>query len=235
MVNNSPPSKNPADSGTLVGLLRFALAKHLQHVDDMLPAQVVAYDAATNTAKVQPLISFVTTDNQLVSRAQVASVPVLQLSAGGYAMRFPISTGDLGWIKANDRDISVFKQTGQVAAPNTQRKHSFEDALFIPQAAWSALNISEDDAQNLVFQTYDGSVKIAITPTLIYMLAPEGVGIGGLPAFGALLDLQSTTRAFIPPRMTTGQRDAIPDPVEGMIVWNLDTHGLSSYNGSVWS
>ena len=64
--------------------------------------------------------------------AQVASVPVFQISMGGFAINFPCNPGDLGWLKANDRDISMFKQTGQQAQPNTQRKHSFEDANLHP-------------------------------------------------------------------------------------------------------
>ena len=200
----------------------------------MLPAQVIAYDAATNVAQVQPLISVVTTDNQLVQRAQVASVPVLQASGGGFLLRFPVNSGDLGWIKANDRDISLFKQTGEMSPPNTQRKHSFEDAIFIPQSLWSLITIASEDATNAVFQNYAGTVKIALWSNLIKILAPKGVGIGGTPNQHAILDLQSTTQAFIFPRMTTAQRDAIPTPVEGMTIWNVDTHGLNSYNGSSW-
>jgi hypothetical protein len=235
MVQNySPPSRNAADSDTLTGLFRLVLTKFLQNTDDMLPAKVIAYDAKNNVAQVQPVIEIVTTSNQVVPRAQVASVPVFQMSGGGFALRFPLDTGDLGWIKANDRDISLYKQTTQPSQPNTQRKHSFEDALFIPQSAWSLITLAEEDSGNAVFQNYGGTVKIALWPDLIKILAPKGVGIGGTPNPNAVLDLQSTTKAFIPPRMTTAQRNAIPAPVEGMVVWNTDTHGLNSYNGSTW-
>ena len=58
-------------------------AKFLQHqISDMLPGQVVAYDRATNMASVQPLVSMVTTLNQIVPRGQIASVPVLQVGRG---------------------------------------------------------------------------------------------------------------------------------------------------------
>jgi hypothetical protein len=45
----------------------------------------------------------------------------------------------------------------------------------------------------------------------------------------AILDLQSTTRAFIPPRMTTTQRDAISSPSNGMVVYNTSTAKLNVY------
>lgn len=59
------------------------------------------------------------------------------------------------------------------------------------------------------------------------------LGIGGNAAAGAILDLQSTTLAFMPPRMTTTQRDALT-AVEGMVVYNTTSHTLDFYNGSAW-
>lgn len=234
VTQNSPPSHNPSDNDSLFGVLRLALSKFLQNMDDMLPASVIAYDAPTNTVQLQPLIPAVTTSNQIVPRAQIASVPVFQFSAGGFVLNFPCKTGDLGWIKANDRDISIFKQTGKQSAPNTQRKHSFEDAIFFPQAARSLIEIDPEDANNAVFQNYDGTVKIALWNTLIKILAPAGVGIGGIPNPGAILDLQAISKAFIFPRMTTGQRNAISSPEEGMTIYNLDHHSVETYTNTGW-
>jgi len=49
----------------------------------------------------------------------------------------------------------------------------------------------------------------------------------------AILDLQSTTRAFIPPRMTTTQRDAIASPSAGMMIYNTSTNKLNVFT-TVW-
>jgi Phage protein Gp138 N-terminal domain len=228
------PSRNPADDDSLAGVFRLVLTKFLQGVDDMLPAKVIAYNADANTAQVQPLIVVTTTDNQQIPRAQIASVPVFQISMGGFVINFPCNPGDLGWVKASDRDISIFKQTGQQAQPNTQRKHSFEDAIFIPQAARSLITIAAEDVGNLVLQNYAGTCKIALWPNLIKILAPKGVGIGGTPNPSAILDLQSTTQAFIYPRMTTAQRNAIPNPVEGMTIYNTSVHGVQTYKNTGW-
>ena len=57
------------------------------------------------------------------------------------------------------------------------------------------------------------------------------VGIGTLnPDPGALLDLSSTTRGFLMPRMTTAQITALVSPAEGLMVFNTDL-GLPQ----VWS
>lgn len=232
-MTNAPFSRNPADNDSMVGMFRLVLTKFLQGVDDMLPAQVIAYDRPSNRAQVQPLIQMVTTNNERVNRAQIASVPVLQLGGGGFVMSFPIASGDLGWIKANDRDISLFKTTYALSAPNTQRKHDFSDALFIPDAMLN-IALASEDAGNAVFQNTDGTVKIALWPTLIKILATAGVGIGGTPAPGTILDVQSINKAFVPPRMSTEQRDSIPDPFEGMTIYNLSEHRLETYTDTGW-
>lgn len=63
-----------------------------------------------------------------------------------------------------------------------------------------------------------------------------GVLIGGTSiTTSALLDLQSTTRALILPRMTKAQRDAIATPSAGMVIYQTDnTPGLRVYNGTNW-
>ena len=50
----------------------------------------------------------------------------------------------------------------------------------------------------------------------------------------ALLDIQSTTQGFLPPRMTTTQVEAI-EPTAGLIVYDTSTNTLKCYDGSAWN
>lgn len=161
MTDIAPPSTNPSNTTTVAGMLREVLHNFLMDVDDMLPAQVLSYDRASNVAKVRPLIMVVGTDLQNLSRAEVSSVPVLQIGGGSFMLNFPINPGDLGWIKANDRDISHYKQSLADSPPNTYRKHDFSDGLFIPQVMrnWT---INAEDSGNVVLSTVDGTQRIAI-------------------------------------------------------------------------
>src|SRR3972149_5896551 len=54
------------------------------------------------------------------------------------------------------------------------------------------------------------------------------------PVASAILELFSTTQGFLPPRMTTAQRDLIGTPVAGLIIYNATTNELNEYNGSGW-
>jgi len=232
----SPPSVSPANRDSMPGMMRLVLSKFLQHTDDMLPAEVVSYDRATNLAEVYPLIVIITTLQTQIKRASVSAVPVLQLGGGGFVASFPLNKGDLGWIKANDRDISLFKQFYAQSAPNTYRKHSFEDAMFIPDTMLRGVSVAGEDTTNLVIQNLTGTVKVSWWANLLKIIAPR-VGIGGTPDANLQLDVQSTTKAFAMPRMTAAQRDAIPSPQDGFLVWVTDTHYISSYNGDTnsWS
>jgi hypothetical protein len=60
------------------------------------------------------------------------------------------------------------------------------------------------------------------------------VGIGGTANAAAILDAASTTKGFLPPRMTTAQRDAISTPPAGLVIYNTSTNVLNFYNGSAW-
>ncbi|MGE3799751.1 MAG: hypothetical protein AB7H80_01890 [Candidatus Kapaibacterium sp.] len=56
------------------------------------------------------------------------------------------------------------------------------------------------------------------------VVAPSGsIAIGGLlPDPAAMLDVQSTTKGFLMPRMTSVQRDGVANPPEGLMIYNID-------------
>jgi hypothetical protein len=63
----------------------------------------------------------------------------------------------------------------------------------------------------------------------------DNVGIGtATPAGSALVEMSSTAKGFLPPRMTTAQRNDISSPVEGLLIFNLTTGGLDYYHGGKW-
>jgi hypothetical protein len=58
------------------------------------------------------------------------------------------------------------------------------------------------------------------------------------PNVSAKLDVSSTSRGFLPPRMTHAQKTAIVSPVAGLTLWCTDcgsTGEMQVYNGSYWT
>jgi len=55
-----------------------------------------------------------------------------------------------------------------------------------------------------------------------------------VPETSAHLQVESTTKGFLPPRMTTTQKNAISSPAEGLMVMDITTHKLCVYDGTSW-
>lgn len=54
------------------------------------------------------------------------------------------------------------------------------------------------------------------------------------PNAAAKVQIDSTTQGFLPPRMTTTQRNAISSPPAGLMIYNSTTNKLNFYNGTAW-
>jgi hypothetical protein len=58
---------------------------------------------------------------------------------------------------------------------------------------------------------------------------------GSAPDNSAMLDLKSTTKGALLPRMTTAERIAIASPATGLTVYDLTTQSYWYYNGIAWT
>jgi len=79
-------------------------------------------------------------------------------------------------------------------------------------------------------------LRILTIFTLIFMgLINAQVGIGtNNPDTSAALDITSTTKGLLIPRMTTSQRNSIFSPVEGLTIYNTTLNCLQWWNGTFW-
>lgn len=163
-----------ANDNNLSGILKEWLQGYIRNsLDDMLPAKVVSYDDKTNRAVVKPLIMIKTTEGARITRSEIPNIPVFRFGGGGFFIRYPLKAGDFGWLKANDRDISLMIQRGGLEDwPNTNRLHNFSDAMFFPDTLkdWA---IDDENENALVIQSMDGSVCIALHDNKITMKASE--------------------------------------------------------------
>lgn len=184
---NTPSlGQDPATIESLGGAFGFIFRKLMQSTDGMLPAKVIAVTSDRNYAKVQPMIAITGTGGTKLDRAQIAKVPVLALGAGNWVFSCPLTPGDLGWIIASDRDISLYLQANASAPPGTNRLHSFEDGMFIPDKArqWT---LATADANRATWQSKDGTIKITlgtdkitlVHPTLVEVDCPLVKVVGG--------------------------------------------------------
>jgi hypothetical protein len=86
-----------------------------------------------------------------------------------------------------------------------------------------------DQTGDVMFYKTDGSQG------LTYKAFSGNVGIGTTsPAASALLDVASTTKGVLLPRMSTTQINAISSPAEGLTVYNTVLSTLCFFNGISW-
>ena len=61
------------------------------------------------------------------------------------------------------------------------------------------------------------------------------VGVGTVtPDASAALEVKSTTKGFLPPRMTTAERNVISTPPAGLIIYNTTVACVQFFNGALW-
>ncbi len=115
---------------------------------------------------------------------------------------------------SNPANLGTFAQ-GAAATPGLKVDVDTDTGLF--QAAANTLSIATGGTERIRFDSA-GNVGVGTTT----------------PAATGLLDLTSTTKGFLPPRMTTVQRDAITSPATGLQIYNTTTNALNVYNGTAW-
>jgi hypothetical protein len=70
--------------------------------------------------------------------------------------------------------------------------------------------------------------------TLLNVQTALSVGFAGGADASAVMQANSTTKGFLPPRMTTVQKNAIASPATGLILYDTTLNLPQFYNGTIW-
>jgi hypothetical protein len=132
-----------------------------------------------------------------------------------------------------------------IAAPTGGSKLEVTGQVKITGGSPAAGSILTSDAAGLA--TWNAGIsgtagylpKFATATTLGNSVMSEssgGIGIGiATPNASALLDLTSTTKGLLLPRMTTAQKNTISSPVAGLVVYDSSLNKLYYRNSSAWT
>ncbi len=226
---------------TIIKLLLFLCITfetlHAQ-VPQAIPYQAVARDL---------------TGNPYISQSIILRFSIHDVSAGGatvYSETQPATTNTLGLFTVNIGQGTPV--TGTFPAINWGTNAKFlqvelditgagvtytdmgtQQLLSVPYALYSgkSANLPDGTANGNTLR-WNGTTWIAdnaVTNT------GSNVGIGtAAPSSSATLDLTSTTKGFLMPRMTTVQRNAIASPALGLQIFNLDDQCVDIYDGTDW-
>ena len=78
-------------------------------------------------------------------------------------------------------------------------------------------------------------IGLLLTLPILNSMAQVAVNTdASVPDNSAMLDVKSTAKGFLPPRMTTLQRNAIALPATGLVVFDTDINSLFTRTSSAW-
>lgn len=78
-------------------------------------------------------------------------------------------------------------------------------------------------------------ITITLLLFLVSLVSFAQVGVGTTnPESSAALDVSSTTKGLLLPRMTTVEMNAIVSPANGLHVYDTTTKQVKYFNGSIW-
>ncbi len=81
------------------------------------------------------------------------------------------------------------------------------------------------------------SITILLAILVSTQIIAQGVAIntdGTSSDASAMLDVKSSNKGLLPPRMTTVQRDAIVSPANGLTIYNITSECMNYYMGGSW-
>lgn len=110
------------------------------------------------------------------------------------------------------------------------RSTSSENGLMAVTSAFTQANALKvtNYTTDLFRILYDGKVYLKS----LYSINSTGIGVNTLtPNASSILDVTSTTQGFLPPRMTTVQRNAIASPAEGLMIFCTDATANDASTG----
>lgn len=166
-----------------------------------LPGILQSFDAAKMTASVQPAIQGRkraqdgTTSN--ISLPVLTDCPVIFPAGGGYALTFPLGSGDEGLLVFGSRCIDAWWSQGGVQPQAEMRMHDLSDGFFIPGVFSQPRKLSNVSTSAAVLRTSDGTLSVSVdkasgivtakAPTKIVLDAPLVECTGDVHATGAII------------------------------------------------
>lgn len=155
--------------------------------------------------------------------------PLLRLFVEGSS---DSSIGSRSTINTGFAGMNLYDYAGAVAA-------SFQYGNPAASAFTNTLAIATRQA-SIAMKFYQGGVgagneRIVMDASARIALVNANVGIGtATPHASAQAEVSSTSRGFLPPRMTETQRNAIASPAVGLMVFNTTGNKPEYWNGTGW-
>ena len=108
--------------------------------------------------------------------------------------------------------------------------------ITLQRSGVDAVKISRGGTPSIQILNTSGQVRTQLSSTgRSYFREPQGLAIGSDQVdASAILDIVTTTKGVLLPRLTTTEVNAISSPATGLTVYNTTLNQLCFYNGTEW-
>lgn len=125
------------DAPELGEIILAAIRAHGQRIHTSIPARVISYDAANQTARVQPAVKrgIRDEDGTIVYKdpPELPNVPIMFPRSGDTWISWQIAAGDWVMLHFAESEIDGWRTKGNAPTePGTARRHSYSAAYAIP-------------------------------------------------------------------------------------------------------
>lgn len=176
-------------SADFTAALKVALSGWQRSIETASPGIIVSYDAADNTATVQPAVRAVVLAHdkatgkpspQHTQLPLLVKVPIVWPAGGGFTLTFPLKAGDEVLVVFGSRCIDAWWQSGGVQNQIEFRAHDLSDGFAIPGPRSVPSVIGSISSTGAELRADDGSCILAINSGgEITLKAPGAVRITG--------------------------------------------------------
>lgn len=139
LLQNDQPVLNARPEQTMGGAAQdmYVINSLISQIHTMMPVKVLAVSVPADTlapigrCEVLPLVQNIDGSNNTYSMGKIINVPYLRVQGGANAVIIDPQVGDIGLCGFCERDISIVKRTGDIAAPDNLRKYDINSAVYM--------------------------------------------------------------------------------------------------------
>lgn len=161
-------SKNPSIAN-LADNIKQGVNNRIKELHTSMPGIVQSFDAAKQTASVQPAIRrvFITRDgtDEILAASDLPiliNVPVQFPRGGGFSLTFPVKKGDECLLVFAERSLDTWHKFGGVRDPGARRFHSLSDATAFVGISSLPNKVPSYDPVNTQLKKDDGTAVLSI-------------------------------------------------------------------------
>lgn len=190
---------------SLYDLIGEAANARAEEINTCFPAQVIAYDAATQTATLRPCVQRPVRDEDGLPQAEelpdMLGVPVAFPRAGDFVLHMPIAAGDFLLVLCATWSLSEWRRQGGARVdPGDSRHHSLGNAVAIAGVFPSGQKVQGLSASSILLGKVAGpNVKISATKVQLGANGPYKAAARSGDAVQVTIDSAAVAGIVAPP------------------------------------